>query len=179
MRNWSIVRIGATTTHKKLFFQLRYLKRSLEKVDTSYFEPDTANAIAKNLQISVHEVQAMHDRLIQKDKYLDQKIHADYEVTFSDMLADECELIDSVLINEEEKHSYMAMYEKLHEFLNERELDILMKRRIDEPPKTLEEVSVFHGVTRERVRQIEKQVIKKLQKSFIFKGSENRLYARV
>ena len=36
MRNWSIVRVGTTTTHKKLFFQLRYLKRSLEKIDTQY-----------------------------------------------------------------------------------------------------------------------------------------------
>lgn len=170
MRNWSIVRVGTTTTHKKLFFQLRYLKRSLEKVDTLYFEPHIANTIANNLQISVREVQAMHDKLIQKDKYLDQKIHADYEATFTDMLADESELIDSILINEEEQNSYIAMFKKFHEFLDVREMDILIKRRINEPTQTLEEISISYGITKERVRQIEKHAIRKLRKSFIFAG---------
>ena len=170
MRNWSIVRVGTTTTHKKLFFQLRYLKRSLEKIDTQYFEPHIANTIANNLQISVREVQAMHDKLIQKDKCLDQKIHADYEVTFTDMLVDESELIDSILIDEEEQNSYSAMFSRFHEFLDTRELDILIKRRIKEPPQTLEDISICYGITKERVRQIEKHAIRKLRKSLVFAG---------
>ncbi len=142
----------------------------MEKVDTLYFEPHIANTIANNLQISVREVQAMHDKLIQKDKYLDQKIHADYEVTFTDMLADESELIDSILINEEEQNSYIAMFKKFHEFLDVREMDILIKRRINEPTQTLEEISISYGITKERVRQIEKHAIRKLRKSFMFAG---------
>lgn len=66
MRNWSIVRAGTTTTHKKLFFQLRYLKGKLEEVDTSFFDVKTAENIAKNLHTTIAEVQFMHDRLLQK-----------------------------------------------------------------------------------------------------------------
>lgn len=170
MRNWSIVRVGTTTTHKKLFFQLRYLKRSLEKVDTQYFEPHIANTIAKDLNISIHEVQNMYDKLTQKDKYLDQKINAEYEITFVDILADESESIDSILIQEEEQDFYINTYKRFHEFLNERELDILTKRHIKEPSQTLEEISICYGITKERVRQIEKHAIRKLKKSFIFAG---------
>ncbi len=176
MRNWSIVRVGATTTHKKLFFQLRYLKRSLEKVDTQYFEPHIANTIAQDLNISVQEVQTMYDKITQKDKCLDQKINADYEITFVDMLADESESIDSILIHEEEQNFYTNTYKRLHEFLNERELDILEKRRIKEPHQTLEEIGICHGITKERVRQIEKHAIRKLKKSFAFAGLKHINY---
>lgn len=170
MRNWSIVRVGTTSIHKKLFFQLRYLKRNLEKIDTLYCDPHTVSVIAKDLQTSVHEVQAMYDRLIQKDKYLDQKIHEDFEVTFTDILPDERESAESSLINEELQNSYASIYEKFHEFLDERELDILVKRRIDEPPKTLEEVSYCYGVTKERIRQIEKRAVRKLKKCLVSAG---------
>lgn len=168
MRNWSIVRVGTTTTHKKLFFQLRYLKHNLEKIDAQYFEPHIANTIAKDLKTSMHEVQTMYYKLTQKDKYLDQKINADYETTFIDMLPDESEPIDCILIHDEEENFYIDTYKRFHEFLSERELDILVKRRIQEPPQTLEEIGTCYGVTKERVRQIEKHAIKKLKKSLVF-----------
>ncbi len=166
MRNWSIVRVGTTTTHKKLFFQLRYLKRNLEKVDTQYFEPTVAKKIAKDLNIAVREVQNMYDKLTQKDKYLDQKINPDYEMTFVDVLPDESESIDSLLIQEKEQNYYKQMSKRFAEFLNKRELEILLKRYIEEPSQTLEEISHSYGITKERVRQIEKHAIRKLQKSF-------------
>ncbi len=170
MRNWSIVRMGTTTTHKKLFFQLRYLKRSLENVDTLYFEPHIASAIAKDLQTSVYEVQAMHDRLIQKDKYLDQKIHENVETTFTDMLPDERASIELILIDEEQQNSYAAVYERFHEFLDHRELDIIVQRRMEEPRKTLEEISIYYGITKERVRQIEKHAVRKLKRALVSVG---------
>jgi len=168
MRNWSIVRVGTTTTHKKLFFQLRYLKRDLEKIETQYFEPHIANAIAKELNTSINEVQSMYDKISQKDKYLDQAINADRELTFIDVLADESELVDSILIQEEEQNFYISTCKRFHEFLSERELDILEKRHIKDPSQTLEELSICHGITKERVRQIEKHAIRKLRKSLVF-----------
>ena len=89
------------------------------------------------------------------------------------MLADESELIDSILINEEEQNSYIAMFKKFHEFLDVREMDILIKRRINEPTQTLEEISISYGITKERVRQIEKHAIRKLRKSFMFAGPKH------
>lgn len=170
MRNWSIVRVGTTTTHKKLFFQLRYLKRSLEKIDTQYFDPATAKAIAKDLNISAQEVQNMHDKIMQRDKYLDQKINPDYEIAFIDLLADESDPIDAILIHKEEQDHYGDIYKRFSEFLNDREQDILLKRYVVEPFQTLEEISHFYGITKERVRQIEKHAIRKLQKSLKLSG---------
>jgi RNA polymerase sigma-32 factor len=170
MRNWSIVRVGTTTTHKKLFFQLRYLKQSLEQVDSSYFEPQVASAIATKLKVSIYEVQSMHNRLSQKDKYLDQNINEDSETKFVDLLLDEGVSVESVLIEKEQQDYYNFLQEKFHEFLSEREFDILVKRRIEDPPKTLEEISALYGITKERVRQIEKQVVRKLRKAFMIAG---------
>jgi RNA polymerase sigma-32 factor len=62
------------------------------------------------------------------------------------------------------------MFKKFHEFLDVREMDILIKRRINEPTQTLEEISISYGITKERVRQIEKHAIRKLRKSFMFAG---------
>lgn len=179
MRNWSIVRVGTTTTHKKLFFQLRYLKRSLEKVDSSYFEPQVASAIATKLKVSIYEVQNMHDRLSQKDKYLDQNVNEDSETKFVDLLFDEGVSVESVLIEKEQQDYYSFLQEKFHEVLSEREFDILVKRRIEDPPKTLEEISGLYDITKERVRQIEKHVVRKLRKAFMIAGvtSLNGVYS--
>lgn len=165
MRNWSIVRVGTTTIHKKLFFQLRYLKRNLEKIETQYFEPATANTIAKSLNISIQEIQNMYNKITQKDRYLDQKINPDHELTFVDMLADESDLIDSILIQQEEKDLYKETCNSFPEILNERELDIVSKRYIEDPHQTLEEISIYHSITKERVRQIEKHALRKLRKA--------------
>lgn len=170
MRNWSIVRIGTTTNHKKLFFQLRYLKRSLEKVDSLYFEPQIANEIATKLQVSIYEVQSMYNRLIQKDKYLDQNINEDTETKFVDLLLDESVSVESLLIEKEQQDYYSFLHAKFHEFLSEREFDILVRRRLEDPPQTLEEISNHYKITKERVRQIEKQVIRKLRKAFMVAG---------
>lgn len=170
MRNWSIVRVGTTTNHKKLFFQLRYLKRSLEKVDSLYFEPQIASAIATKLQVSIYEVQSMYNRLTQKDKYLDQNINEDTETKFVDLLVDDSASVESALIEKEQQDYYSFLQEKFPEFLSEREFDILIKRHIEDPPQTLEEISTLYGITKERVRQIEKRVVRKLRKALMVSG---------
>ena len=170
MRNWSIVRIGTTRIHKKLFFQLRYLKSKLEAVETSYLDFKIAKTIAYNLQTTVSEVQFMYDRLIQKDQFLDQRINENFEITFIDMLEDEVDSVEIKLINAEKQSSYEAMQCQFYEFLNEREFDILIKHRVQSPPQTLEEISLHHGLSKERVRQIEKHAVRKLKKAFITFG---------
>ncbi len=170
LRNWSIVRVGTTAMHKKLFFQLRYLKRSLEKLQTLDLELETANAIAKVLSISVDEVENMYGRLMQKDQYLDQKINESYEITFLDVLPDEQELIDSVMINNQQQDFYKILYDKIKLLLKEREWDILLKRKINEPPTTLDEISRYYGITKERVRQIENQSVVKIKKALVSSG---------
>jgi DNA-directed RNA polymerase sigma subunit (sigma70/sigma32) len=112
----------------------------------------------------------MYDRLIQKDQFLDQRINENFEITFIDMLEDEVDSLEIKLINAEKQSSYEAMQCQFYEFLNEREFDILIKHRVQSPPQTLEEISLHHGLSKERVRQIEKHAVRKLKKAFITFG---------
>jgi len=173
MRNWSIVRVGTTTAHKKLFFQLRYLKSKLEEVDTDYFDTKIAGTIANDLHTTITEVQIMYDRLMQKDKCLDQKINENFETTFVDVLADETVSIENLLIDQQKQSAYASIQQRFCEFLDARELDILIKQRIVDPPQTLEEISLCYGLTTERIRQIEKRAVRKLQKAFMALGIRN------
>ncbi len=173
MRNWSIVRVGTTPIHKKLFFQLRYLKSKLETIETSYFDAKIAGIIAKDLHTTIAEVQFIHDRLLLKDKHLDQKINENSETTFVDGLADETDSIENMLINEQQQDAYTTLHYRFNEFLDARELDILIKHRIEEPPQTLEDISFCYGLTKERIRQIEKRAVRKLKRAFIALGVRN------
>ncbi len=170
MRNWSIVRVGTTRIHKKLFFQLRYHKNKLENGNDVYFSIQTATVIAKKLQTTTTEVLFMNDRLMQKDKHLDQKINDNFETTFIDILVDENSSIENILISGQRQNAYAAMQQKFYEFLEEKELDILIKHRIQNPPQTLEEISLHYGITKEKARQIEKRALRKLQKALMKYG---------
>lgn len=164
MRNWSIVRIGTTTTHKKLFFQLKYLENDLEKIDSDSCETEGIIRIAKNLAVSIHQVEIMKYRLTHQDKFLDQKIHKNTQTTFCDILPDDKETIETVLINDEEQRLNKLLYDKLQKELKARALDILLKRKMYDTPQTLEELSNFYGISKERIRQIEKHAIIKAKK---------------
>ena len=59
--------------------------------------------------------------------------------------------------------------------LNERECDILMARRLADPPKTLEELSGEYDISRERVRQIEARAFEKLKKAMMSKAQDGGL----
>lgn len=170
MRNWSIVRVGTTRIHKKLFFQLRYHKNKLESDNDTYFSVQSATVIAKNLQTTITEVLFMNDRLMQKDKYLDQKINDNFETTFVDTLIDENFSIENILINRQKQNAYATIQQKFYEFLEEKELDILIKHRVQTPAQTLEEISAYYGITKEKARQIEKRALRKLQKALMQHG---------
>lgn len=170
MRNWSIVRVGTTRVHKKLFFQLRYLKNKLEGAEDLYFDKQTVKAIAKKLETTNTEVIAMYDRLTQKDTYLDQKINENFATTFLDLLIDENPSIENILINKQKQKAFIILLKTFYKFLETKELDILIRYRVQTPTQTLEEISNHYSITKEKIRQIEKRAIRKLRKAFMNLG---------
>lgn len=168
MRNWSIVRVGTTNIHKKLFFQLRYIKRKLETVEKGINEEQSdMHKIAHALQTSIHEVRAMHERLNFKDRYLDDKISENSLITYTDILPSNDLSQEYVLLEEEQNTRCQTILQKAEQILNERELDILYKHRLSEPAFTLDEISFSYGISRERVRQIELNSLRKLKKALM------------
>ncbi len=165
LRNWSLVRIGTTGAQKKLFFNLRRLKSSLNAYEEGDLSPKNAATIAAELDVSEHEVVEMNRRLTGGESSLNILVGEDGDTSLQDLLQDDGPNQETVFGDAEEFRKRWALVEKALERLTPREQQILNDRRLGEKPKTLEELGEIFGVSRERIRQIEVKALNKLTKS--------------
>ena len=165
LRNWSLVRIGTTGAQKKLFFNLRRLKSSLNAYEDGDLSPNIAATIAAELDVSEHEVVEMNRRLTGGESSLNILVGEDGDTSLQDLLQDDGPNQETVFGEAEEFRKRWALVEKALERLTPREQQILNDRRLGEKPKTLEELGEIFGVSRERIRQIEVKALNKLTKS--------------
>ncbi len=166
LRSWSLVKMGTTAAQKKLFFNLRRMKKNLEAFEDSDLHPDDVRKIATDLGVPEQEVVNMNRRMMMGgDASLNVPMREDGEGSWQDWLADDRPLQDETVADAEEAGMRHAMLVEAMESLNERERHILTDRRLIDEPKTLEELSQVYNVSRERVRQIEVRAFEKLQKA--------------
>ena len=161
MDSWSLVKVGTTQSQRKLFYRLNKEKRRLEGLGL-YPAP---KLIARTLQVKEEEVVDMQTRLAYNDVYLDAPLNDEGVDTMMDMLATDEDVED--IVSEKEEQNVLA--EKIREFkttLNEKEICILDDRLMADEPRTLEEIGARFCVSRERVRQIQKGILKKAKASF-------------
>ena len=164
LRSWSLVKMGTTAAQKKLFFNLRRMKSNLEAFEDGDLSPENVKKIATGLGVTEAEVVSMNRRMANGgDTSLNVSLNEDGEGQWQDSLADDGPLQDEAYADAEERVVRRAMLVEAMESLNTREAHILTERRLVEEPKTLEELSQVHGVSRERVRQIEVRAFDKLQ----------------
>ncbi len=163
LRNWRIVKVATTKAQRKLFFNLRSSKKSL-----SWLNPDEAQAIADDLGVGVHEVHRMEGRLTSRDVAFDSPLDDDDDRAWQapqyfleDRNADpavEVESSDSLANSKEQLHSALSN-------LDDRSRDILAQRWLAQQKATLHELADKYGVSAERIRQLEKNAMKKLRTS--------------
>ena len=168
LRSWSLVKMGTTAAQKKLFFNLRRMKKQLEAYEDSDLRPEDVTKIATDLGVPEQEVINMNRRMMMGgDASLNVSLRGDEEGSgqWQDWLADDRPLQDETVAEAEESQMRMAMLSEAMESLNERERHILTERRLTEKPQTLEELSQAYDVSRERIRQIEVRAFEKLQKA--------------
>jgi RNA polymerase sigma-32 factor len=165
LHSWSLVKIGTTAAQKKLFFNLRRLKRDLKAIDDGDLSPEHVALIANRLSVSEDDVVSMNRRLAGGDHSLNAPIRADGDGEWLDWLTDEGESQESRLGAEEELHIRQKLLNRAMLELKPRERDIIVARRLADPPATLEDLSHKHNVSRERIRQIEVRAFEKLQAS--------------
>jgi len=180
LRTWSLVKMGTTAHQKKLFFNLRRMKKNLEAYEDSDLRPDDVAKIATDLGVPEQEVVNMNRRMLMGgDASLNVSMRADEEGSgqWQDWLADERPLQDSVVADAEEAEVRHEMLTEAMDSLNEREKHILTERRLTDNPQTLEELSQQYDVSRERIRQIEVRAFEKLQKAMQRIASERLLPA--
>ncbi|MFC0685660.1 RNA polymerase sigma factor RpoH [Novosphingobium clariflavum] len=166
LRSWSLVKMGTTAGQKKLFFNLRRMKKNLDAYEDTDLHPDDVATIATTLGVSQQEVVNMNRRMMMGgDASLNVSLREEGEGQWMDILADDRPLQDETVADAEEATVRHDMLVEAMDSLNDRERDILTERRLTDDPKTLEELSQVYNVSRERVRQIEVRAFEKLQKA--------------
>jgi RNA polymerase sigma-32 factor len=176
LRSWSLVKIGTTAAQKKLFFNLRRMKNNLEAFEDGDLRPEDVQKIATDLGVSEDDVVSMNRRMgMGGDTSLNVTLFDDGEGQWQDMLEDDGPLQDERVAEAQERDQRHALLSEALDSLNERERDILTRRRLIEEPETLEELSQVYAVSRERVRQIEVRAFEKLQKAMLRIAGERRL----
>ncbi|WP_170004068.1 RNA polymerase sigma factor RpoH [Pseudopontixanthobacter vadosimaris] len=168
LRSWSLVKMGTTAAQKKLFFNLRRMKKQLEAYEDSDLHPDDVTKIATDLGVPEQEVINMNRRMMMGgDSSLNVSMRGDEDGAgqWQDWLTDDRPLQDKTVADAEEAEVRHAMLLEAMDSLNDREKHILTERRLTENPQTLEELSKVYDVSRERIRQIEVRAFEKLQKA--------------
>ncbi|MDE2562284.1 MAG: RNA polymerase sigma factor RpoH [Sphingomonadales bacterium] len=182
LRSWSLVKMGTTAAQKKLFFNLRRMKKNLEAFEDTDLHPDDVTKIATELGVPEQEVINMNRRMMMGgDASLNVSLRGDEEgsTQWQDWLTDDRPLQDETVAEAEEAQWRHDMLVEAMESLNDREKHILTDRRLIDEPKTLEELSQVYNVSRERVRQIEVRAFEKLQKAMQRIAGEKRLVPAV
>jgi RNA polymerase sigma-32 factor len=166
LRSWSLVKIGTTSSQKKLFFNLRKMKSRIQALEEGDLRPDHVKYIAKNLGVSEGDVVSMNRRLM-GDASLNAPLRsdADGDGEWQDWLVDDHDSPETVVGNNEEADQRNTMLTSALKSLTEREREVIEARKLRDEPATLEDLSQKFGVSRERIRQIEVRAFEKLQKA--------------
>jgi RNA polymerase sigma-32 factor len=159
MDNFRMVKIGTTEAQRKLFFNLR---KEQEKLLQRGIEA-APKLLAERLKVSEQDVVEMQGRMGQEEVSLDVPVGEETRATHLDRLASGGQGADDALADQELSQ---AFHEKLQAFgktLEGKERVVFEKRLVSEEPLTLQQIGDEFGLTRERVRQIEAQLTRKLR----------------
>jgi RNA polymerase sigma-32 factor len=163
LRNWSIVRTGTTAAQKSLFFNLRRLRALLRDPSDGGLSPESRAYVATTLRVDEDEVDRMASRLSAADRSLNAPIGEAGDSEWQDLLPDHSILPeDETMLERDRQTRHMWLTEALGD-LTEREMIIIRERRLVEEGVTLETLGRKLGVSKERVRQIEHQALRKLR----------------
>ena len=165
LRNWSIVRTGTTSAQKSLFFNLRRLRAKIDDTDDGIMTAENRKWVSEHLGVPEKDVESMAARLSGADRSLNAPLATDGDAQWQDLLPDEGEALDDQVMAKRDGEKRKRWIAEALEVLNERETLIISKRRLAEDSVTLEVLGKHLGISKERVRQIETQALKKLRKT--------------
>ncbi len=161
IRNWSLVKIGTTQAQKKLFFKLRQTREALRRLTGR----GDSGQIARELDVSSEEVEQMSLRLGGRDASLDMELVEGEDFTLLDTLADDRATQEEALAERQEQSVRAEKVARALKSLNEREGHIVRDRILAETPRTLQELADDYGISRERVRQLERNALVKMKQA--------------
>ncbi len=162
LRNWKIVKVATTKAQRKLFFNLRKSKKRL-----GWFSQEEITAVANDLGVSEANVREMESRLSNMDASFDGYADTDDDsheapapaAYLQDMSADPANMLEN---SDWDEHNNSQLANAM-QTLDERSKDILAKRWLNEDKMTLQELAEKYNVSAERIRQLEKNAMKKIK----------------
>ena len=175
LKSWSLVKMGTTAAQKKLFFNLKKIKKQIAPNQEGDLKDSQVNEISRRLDVDKNEVINMNRRLMGQEKSLNDPIKDGENTEWQDWLVDEGMDHELLTSQKQELEDKKELLYKSIGILNEREKKILEDRRLSETPKTLDELSKKYKISRERIRQIETKAFEKLQKAMINSSKSKNL----
>ncbi len=170
MRNWSLVRTGSTSSQKSLFFNLRRVRAEKERESNEYgrqfgvMSNDTREAVATALRVPLHDVEMMERRLSGSDFSLNTPQGTDDEGReWMETIEDESPISSESAVAEEDTLRTHGWINEALDVLTDRERMIIAERKLSDEPSTLEALGGQLGLSKERVRQLETQALKKMR----------------
>jgi RNA polymerase sigma-32 factor len=169
MNNFRMVKVGTTQAQRRLFFNLQKEKQRLE---AEGFEI-TPKLIARRLEVKPSEVIEMEQRMSARDVSVDAPIGPGEEGTMLDFLPSEQTTEDAVA-DAQYQHTMSERMRQFGQTLSGKDRTIFEERLLTEEPKTLQEIGEMYGISRERVRQIEERLKRRLRDFLVAdeKGAE-------
>lgn len=162
MDNWRLVKIGTTQAQRKLFFSLNKERKLLE---AQGFKPEP-KLLAERLNVKEKEVIEMSQRMGSNDLSLESPIRDDSSDEQKDFIESYGPTVEEMVAEDEMKAQITRVIEKLKDSLNEKEKAILVTRLLSDEPLTLQTIADKFSISRERVRQIEANLLGKMKKFF-------------
>jgi RNA polymerase sigma-32 factor len=160
LRNWRLVKVATTKSQRKLFFNLRKMKKNL-----AWLSEAETQAVARDLGVEVSDVREMEQRLSARDMSFDPAPEADEEENYSPAMYLPASNADPAIEVEREEweEDSSDRLELALERLDERSRSILKRRWMTDDKATLHELADEYGISAERVRQVETNAINKLK----------------
>ena len=170
LRNWSLVRTGSTASQKSLFFNLKRVKSQIEReFESSGASVDYGSLntmVAEKMGVSLRDVQMMDTRLSGGDFSLNSLQQGEEGREWIETIEDENSYGADKVEKDKDDGIVKTWIKEAIETLNEREKTIVIERKLRDKPRTLDSIGGELGVSKERVRQLEAEALKKLRKHF-------------
>jgi RNA polymerase sigma-32 factor len=161
IKSWSLVKIGTTQAQKKLFYKIGKVRKALESEGDSEKKYEL---LAKNLDVAKSDIIEMEQRMSSRDLSLDTPFGDNHELTHLDLLQEDSINQEEALVLEQAKKIRESEVLNAMKRLNEKEVFVIKNRIMADSPLTLQEIGDHLKLSRERVRQIESEALKKLKK---------------
>ena len=178
LRSWSLVKMGTTSAQKKLFFNLKKMKKQIAPYEEGDLKKEQVDQISKKLGVKSEEVVNMNRRMMGQEKSLNDPIKDGEKGEWQDWIVSDDLDQELYVSQKQEMDEKKSLLHQSIKILNDREREILEERKLSSEPKTLEDLSKKYKISRERIRQIETKAFEKLQKAMLNATQSKNLLPR-